>query len=333
MSRPLPAVLVLALIIIVAGCGDIAAGALGGAQGSQGQQRKVGNAAVARPTPRPTPTPAPTPPPLRLEDLLGSDGRLTVLILGSDSRAGVLGTRTDVIIAATINPRSGRVAMVSLPRDTINVPIAPGDAYSGRINGLYGELERQAGKPRRALKQLKQALAYAFGTEIDYYALVGFDGLTRLVNSIGGVDVTLDAPLIDPTMHLGRKGLKLKAGKRHLDGRTALAFSRSRHSDSDYARSGRQHQVLTAAADKVRRRGADRLGALVDVARKKIITDLPFEAAPLLLELMARANLDKVKSVVLEPGRYARTSPGYTITPRVLEIQRLFDRLFKPVGH
>jgi LCP family protein required for cell wall assembly len=223
--------------------------------------------------------------------------------------------------------------MVSLPRDTVNVPIAPGQAYRGRINSLFWEYERSLGKTKPALKKVKRDLAYAFGTEIDYYALVEFDGLTRLVNSIGGIDVTLKESLADPTLHLGANGLRLKAGERHLDGRKALAFSRTRHSDSDYDRSRRQQQVLAAAATKVRKRGVDQLPNLVAVARKKIVTDLPLRAAPALLELAMSADLEKVKSVVLEPGRYARELPGtYTITPRVIEVQKLFDRAFKPVG-
>ena len=70
----------------------------------------------------------------------------------------------------------------------------------------------------------------------------------------------------------------------------------------------------------------------MEVASKKIVTDMPLRAAPALLELAAAADLDKVKSVVLEPGRYARELAGtYTIAPKVLEQQKLFDRVMKPV--
>lgn len=321
MSRALLPLSVLLLALIVSGCSELMAGS-GSDQGSGGGRQAVAD-----------PTPEPTKPPLRVEDVLGEDGRLTVLVLGSDYRDGVIGSRTDAIIVASIDPRSGSVAMVSLPRDTVNVPIAPGQVYGGRINSLFGEYERASGKPRTALKQVKRDLSHAFGVEIDYYALVEFDGLIRLVNSIGGVDLTLQETLVDPTIHLGKNGLKLKAGQRELDGKRALAFSRSRHADSDYGRSRRQHQVLAAAAAKVRQRGADKLPALVDVARKKVVTDLPLRAAPALLTLAAAANLDDVKSVVLEPGRYARQlAGGYTIAPKVLEQQKLFDRLMKPVG-
>ena len=310
----------LVLVVALSGCAGMAATA----------DKPEARRAVAQAEPEPEPTP--TRPPIRVADLLGSDGRLTVLILGSDYREGVIGSRTDAIVVATINPQTGRVTMVSLPRDTVNVPIAPGVTYPGRINALFWEYQRETGKTEKALRKVKRDLAYAFGTEIDYYALVEFDGLVRLVNSIGGIKIRLEESLVDPTMHIGQKGLRLKAGKRQLDGRKALAFTRTRHSDSDYDRSRRQHQVLTAAAVKVRNRGPEPLANLVQVARKKVVTDLPLRGASALLELAAKADLDRVKSIVLEPGRFARQLPGgYTITLRVLEVQRMFDKQFKPV--
>ena len=322
MSRTLAGLAVLfLLVIIVTGC-DLAAGA-------QGVIDETTPTNAARNDPATTPTP----PPVRVADLVGSDGRLTVLVLGSDQRDGVIGTRTDAIIVATIDPTRGKVAMVSLPRDTINVPIAPGVTYPGRINSLFWEYERETGKTKKALRKFKDALAYAFGTEIDYYALVHFDGLVRLVNSIGGIKVTLKESLVDPTMHIGKKGLRLKAGVRQLDGRKTLAFSRTRHADSDYGRSRRQQQVLVAATSKVRNRGAGPLPNLVAIARKKITTDLPLEGAPALLELATKANLKKVKSIVLEPGRFARIVPGtYTTTLSVIEVQKMFAKVFRPVG-
>ncbi len=321
MSRVLLGLFSLILLVTLSGCADMAAGAQGGSDDGADKVAVV------------EPKPSPTKPPIRVADLLGSDGRLTVLILGSDHREGVIGARTDAMIVATVNPVTGRVAMVSLPRDTVNVPIAPGVTYPGRINSLFWDYERETGKTQKALKKVKRDLSYAFGTEIDYYAMVEFDGLTRLINSIGGIKVRLKESLVDPTMHIGTKGLKLKKGKRKLDGKRALAFTRSRHSDTDYDRSRRQHQVLTAAATKVRNRGADPLANLVAVARKKVITDMPLRGAPAMLELALKADLDAVKSIVLEPGRFARQLPGtYTITLRVLEVQKMFDKQFKPVG-
>lgn len=270
--------------------------------------------------------------PIVLEDLLGDDGRLSVLILGSDRREGIVGERTDAIIVATISPDSGKVAMVSMPRDTVNVPIGPDLVYRDRINTLYWHHTRKARKQKVALRRTLKDFEFAFGAEIDYYALVDFKGLVRLINSIGGIEITLEEKLHDPTMHIKPKGLKLKAGDRHLDGKLALAFSRTRYTDSDYYRSRRQQQVLTAVGEQVRFRGIDYLPRLMELVSARIVTDFPIEAAPLVLELADRARLDTPKSVVLEPGKYARAGRQvYTITPRVAEVRKMFSKAFRPL--
>ncbi len=266
-------------------------------------------------------------------ELLGRDGRLTVLILGSDLREGIVGERTDTIIVATLDPVGGGVAMVSLPRDTVGVPIAKNRVYADRINMLYWDyLQKSDNKRPAALRKTKEALSFAFDTEIDYGVVVDFDGLVRLVNSIDGVDVKVKEALIDPSMHHTKKGLRLRAGERTLDGRTALAYSRSRKTTDDYDRSRRQQQILTAVVDKVRDNGLDALPALIELVRKHVVTDVPLEAAPALLELAKGASLMRAKSTVLEPGRFARDgSILYTIVPRIGEVRKMFSKSFGPV--
>jgi polyisoprenyl-teichoic acid--peptidoglycan teichoic acid transferase len=264
------------------------------------------------------------------DELLGRDGRLTVLILGSDFRKGIVGERTDTIIVATLDPRSGDVAMVSLPRDTVDVPIAKDRVYGDRINMLYWEfLQRSGKKPQVALRKTRQALSFAFDTEIDYGVLVDFLGLVKLVNSIGGVDVKVKQPLVDPSMRVLKRRLRVKAGLQTLDGRTALAFSRSRKTTDDYDRSRRQQQVLVAAVDKVRDGGLDTLPALVELVREHVVTDMPLTAAPALFELARGASVMSARTTVLEPGRFARDgSVLYTIVPRIGEVRKMFSKAF-----
>ena len=214
-----------------------------------------------------------------LDEILGQDGRLSVLLLGSDFRKGIAGERTDAIIVATIDPDSGRVvhgqpahATPSTCRSGLARSIVIG------INTLFWSYQRSSGKKKVALKKTRKALEFAFDTEIDYYALVDFNGLVKLIDSIGGIEVTLEEKLVDPTMHLSKKGLRLKAGSHEINGKTALAYSRSRHADSDYERSRRQQQVIAAAARKVRDRGPAALPALIELVRDKTITRLPRSA-------------------------------------------------------
>jgi LCP family protein required for cell wall assembly len=267
------------------------------------------------------------------KDLLGKDGRFTVLILGSDKRKDIVGERTDTMIVATLDPSSGDVAMVSMPRDTVDVPIGDGRVYGDRINSLYFNLLGDSGKKKQsALKKLRQAFEYAYGTEIDYTAMVDFAGLVRLVDEIGGVDVKVQQTLIDPHMHITKKGLKLKKGERTLDGKTALSYARSRHSTSDYDRARRQQDILAAAVDKIRDSGLAAFPDLISKIRHNVITDIPLSAAPQLLEMAKGASLMSAKQIVLEPGKWARNgSILYTIVPNISAVRAMMNKAFGPV--
>jgi len=274
------------------------------------------------------------PPIAGLEQIAGADGRFTVLFLGSDARGDVIGERTDTIMVATIDPATGRVAMASLPRDTVNVPIADGDVYGSRITGLLQSFELGGADREQALRRMTRAMATAFDIEIDGYVLVGFVGVRRLIDAIGGVDVVLDQALWDTSMnHFSKKGLKLKAGRNHLDGSKALAFARTRYTDSDYQRAERQQQLVMATAAKVLQNGAEAVPALAELALRHVETDLPLSALPLLVELAGRARLSGYKSVVLGPSTYAAAGPEqYTIELRLDAVRAMFDRLFGSTG-
>jgi LCP family protein required for cell wall assembly len=268
-------------------------------------------------------------------ELAGSDGRLTILLLGSDARKHLAGERTDTIMVATIDPTTGRIAMASLPRDTVDVPIADGQVFASpnRINGLLQHYQLNGLSRRQALEKVKASMEVAFDTQIDHYALIGFEGVKHLVDTIGGVDVFLDRPLWDPSMHTSKKGLKLKAGANHLDGREALGFARTRHTDSDYQRAARQQQLIMAALTKLRDGGLTGLDALAALAVNRIETDIPLDALPVLVELARRARLRNYKSIVLGPSTYEAAGPElYTTQLKLGPVRAMFDRLFGPIS-
>lgn len=171
-------------------------------------------------------------------------GTINILLLGSDQPDIASVGRTDVIIIASIYPELPAVSLLSVPRDfyawiptygfdKINTAFAHGDRgrYPGGGAGL-----------------LKATIEYNFGIPIHFYARVGFDGLVRIIDTLGGVDVAVECPLSDtfpdPDSPTGQTDVDWMPGIHHLDGKHALWYVRSRWSTSDFDRNRRQQQVL-----------------------------------------------------------------------------------------
>ncbi len=276
----------------------------------------------------PTPTPSPTPP--GADPLLGTDGRLTVLLLGSDFRPAHPGNRTDAIMVVSTDPTTGRSAGFSVPRDTVNFPLPRSGVYRAKINGLYQQLASTTGNGGAAMKQ---AVARAFNIEVDNYVFIGFAGVKQLVGAVGGVDVTLARPYYDAHYWVNARtqGWGLPAGKSHLNATNALIFARSRKGDNDFGRARRQQQLVMAALDKVRRRGPAGLPGLLAIARSTVRTDLPLARADDLFTLFSSVNLGTVKQVVFGPRTYATGGAGGSFSLNLTVCRKWIVKNFPPV--
>ncbi|NNJ10676.1 LCP family protein [Chloroflexales bacterium ZM16-3] len=204
---------------------------------------------------------------------------ITILLLGSDRRPGEEAIpRSDAIIVARIDPAGGRVALLSLPRDLwVDIP----GHGQGRVNAAYlwGEHD---GPPGAGLALAKATVGDLLDVPISYVAAVDFRGFIGLIDSLDGITVDVDAPLVDdrfPTADYGFTTVRFAPGLQQMDGATALTYCRVRHPDDDFARHQRQQTVLLAIAARLRERGgldnllaAERLsGALVGFVQ----TDMP----------------------------------------------------------
>lgn len=253
-------------------------------------------------------TPAPTEP--GADPLLGTDGRLTVLLLGSDARAAHPGNRTDAVMVVSIDPTTGQSAAFSVPRDTVGFPMPTSGTYGGKVNAMFQHLQAKNG---RGASGMKQAVARAFDIEIDNYVLIGFTGVLKLVAAVGGVDVKLEKAYYDPYYWVNNRtrGWGLPKGKSHLNAADALIFARSRKGDSDFGRARRQQILVMAAVTKVRKRGLDDLPKLISIAKDWVRTDLPLDRAADLFEVFGATELGDAKQAVFGPSRYAeRARPG-----------------------
>ena len=133
-------------------------------------------------------------------------GRLTVLLIGGDAGPGRSGLRTDTMVVATLNTRTRRGALLSLPRNLAEVPLppraaglVPGGRFPDILNALYRWATLHADLfPGRdpGATALKQVAANLTGLRVDYYALVDFRGFVEMVDALGGVTVTLPRPVL-----------------------------------------------------------------------------------------------------------------------------------------
>ncbi len=234
---------------------------------------------------------------------------LNILLLGVDSRNDQRDPPlTDTMILVTFDPKHRTAGMLSLPRD-LWVPI-PGFGFETKINTAYA-LGNQTNYNGGGAQLAKDTVSSFIGQPVQYYARVNFRGFVELIDLIGGVDVVVPYEIYDteyPTPDYGVTTFHLPAGVQHLDGETALKYVRTRNLDSDYARAGRQQQVLRAVVDKVTR--ADMLPSLLPklprllyTMRSSIDTDIPMALQMELANYLSGNNLREIRQLVLD-SRY-----------------------------
>ncbi|WP_029606413.1 LCP family protein [Companilactobacillus farciminis] len=172
---------------------------------------------------------------------------ISILLLGVDTTDnGIRDTETnyrgnsDTMIVVTVNPKTNKTTMVSVPRDTM-AQIWKSSTNNTRkiqkINSAYN-----IGNEGSAVATTEKLL----NVPIDYYVKVDFNSLKQIVNAVGGVDVNV--PFSFSYGDTGEKESHFKKGKMHLNGKQALDYSRMRYEDpeGDYGRQKRQRQVITA---------------------------------------------------------------------------------------
>ena len=288
-------------------------------------------AVAASPSASPSPTPVPV------------DPRITGVIVGVDAGVGRNTYGTDTMIVVSMDPATETVSMISVPRDMVDVPLADGRKYRGKINGLVSYVRHH---PRQFPKNdgtgfdvLMGALGKLLGIKIDYYAAVTLGGFVQVVNTLGGVDVNVARAFCDPRyLEYGfTRGFSITAGKHHLNGNQALAYARVRKAagESDFTRAARQQEVLSGIRDRVVKGGFvnDPIGLLRAVG-KTVTTNVPRKLLPDLADAAAKIGRDGTyRAVISHPlvgsGNDTR---GSIQIPNLKKIRALADALFPTDG-
>ncbi len=188
---------------------------------------------------------------------------LTALIIGSDARPGEKYTRTrgDSIHLFVWNPKLSKGTIIGFPRDSY-VNVAGKGMVKITASLVYGGPD--------LMMSTVNALT---GIPTDRYVVTGFEGFTKLINEVGGVNV-----LVSPRMNEPLSGATFEEGWFSMNGDAALAFNRNRHDTKggDFGRSANQAKFLLNSLATMRERTTDPAGLLtwVNAIRKNAETNL-----------------------------------------------------------
>jgi LCP family protein required for cell wall assembly len=266
-------------------------------------------------------------------DVVGGE-RVNILLVGVDSAPGRTTALTDTMLVVSLDTNGTASAMISVPRDLYGVPLPDGTPFNRKLNSLmvYASAHPDA-FPLGGVGTLKATIGKLLGMPIHYFAAINMLGFKETVDSIGGVDITVERAINDPTYidefgHL--IGFHIKPGTYHMNGRTALAFVRSRKGvgDSDFTRADRQQQLLTAIRDKLTAGNLLlALPGLLDAVKNTISTDVPSARLAELANAIQGADMSRLQRVVLQPPDYMRADPfskaGYILVPDLDAIHAL----------
>ena len=261
----------------------------------------------------------------------GDDGRLTIMFIGTDAGWGRKGARADVIMVATLDLNTGRVALFGIPRNAGSIELGDAaaqalgaDVYLNLISSLYSDANEHpeldpAGRDAGAIV-LRDAVSKILGIPVDYYAVVNMGGLVDLVDAFGGVTVNVPerlwVRLSPPTPEYEWTVYDIQPGVQRLNGLEALAFARSRTGSDDYVRMGRQRCVIAALLNQ---NGMGEMAlkfpTVAQVIKDSVETDIPIDALQSLVAIRSDLQTDKMITVGFTPPHYitGRNSMGYNI--------------------
>ena len=274
------------------------------------------------------------------EPFSGRD-RVTILLLASDAGPDRTGTRTDSMVAASIDTHTGDVTLFSLPRNLQNVPMPPGalreqwpNGFPDLLNGVYQFVADQphllAGARDRGAAGIKSVVSYILGIPIDYYAMVNLEGFNEFIDAIGGVTINVTQRL--PIGGLLADGTRvppvgyLEPGVQHLSGTQAQWYARSRRDGTDYDRMLRQRCLIGAMVQQATPVNVLKHFQELSSATKKLAeTDIPRSVLPDLISLGDKMHGGStIRSLAFVPPIINTANPEYA------KIRRLVHQALTP---
>lgn len=222
--------------------------------------------------------------------------RISFLLIGTDKRAGDNYFNADSLIVASVDPDTGLISLLSIPRDT-RVTL-PGSTEFVKINAL---------PMLRGIPELMNQVTDLTGIKLDGYVLTNFEGFKDIIDTLGGITINVEKRM--GPFYTGDKVdgvIDLYQGEQRLSGTLALQYARWRNdSSADIGRTARQQKVLMAVAKEILQPGSiKKLPKLIPQFMAAVETNLK------LSELL---KLSKVASSFDSSNIITQTLPGLGI--------------------
>lgn len=187
---------------------------------------------------------------------------------------------TDSIMVISLDQETGDVAMLSLPRD---LKASPTCTATSKINEVYWCANMEGDNEQAGAEALMAEVGDILGVDFQYYAHINWGALVDIVDTLGGITITLDEGIYD----YGYTGAVFEPGVEYtLNGEDALGLARARHgtTSGDFSRGASQQKILIGIKDKV-------------FEKQLSITDLLSLASTLGDNLRTSFSIDEMKSL------------------------------------
>jgi len=219
----------------------------------------------------------------------------SVLLIGVDQRPNETTiSNTDTLLVASINTENGQVTLLSIPRDTqVNIP-----GYGkGKINA--------AARLGKGLKTTEALVEELIGQPIDGYVLTNFTGFKSIIDTLGGITLTIDKDMYYVTGDKEDGIINLKKGTQRVNGTQALQYARFRQDAlADISRTARQQSVLKAVQKEFMQvKTLPKLPALISQITKCTETNLSVGQLWSLSNILLRFKNPDINSQTL-PGNF-----------------------------
>ncbi|HDR7792997.1 TPA: LCP family protein [Bacillus luti] len=261
---------------------------------------------------------------LRTEDVEITKEPFTILIMGIEDYAtdGQNG-RTDSLMFATVNPKTKKISLMSIPRDS-RVQII-GKNKEDKINAAHAY-----GGEKMAIKTVENFLQ----VPVDHYLKIDFQGFKGIVDAVGGVTVDVPFDFWERSDIDYDKKIEFKQGQQDLNGEEALAYVRMRKQDpnGDYGRAARQRQLLAAVAQKLNSASTVfKIKDLTTVVGKYIKTDIPISDGLALYNKLSGFDPSTMQTLKLE-GEDKKIGGIYYFLPDPNSVEMVRNEIKKELG-